>query len=59
LKASEFDRVRTREARQLGDGLGYLKVVMFPGMIGVEVANAISRAVEGLGKIDRLIIDLR
>jgi carboxyl-terminal processing protease len=47
------------EARHLEDGLGYLKVAMFPGMIGVEVANKISRAVEGLGKIDSLIIDLR
>jgi carboxyl-terminal processing protease len=47
------------EARHLEDGLGYLKVAMFPGMIGVEVANKISCAIEGLGKIDRLIIDLR
>jgi carboxyl-terminal processing protease len=38
------------EARHLEDGLGYLKVAMFPGMVGVEVANEISRAVEGLGK---------
>jgi C-terminal processing protease CtpA/Prc len=47
------------EARQLRDGLGYLKVAMFPGMVGVEVANEISCAVEKLGKIDSLIIDLR
>jgi carboxyl-terminal processing protease len=47
------------EARHLGNGLGYLKVAMFPGMVGVEVANEISRAVERLGKIDSLIIDLR
>jgi C-terminal processing protease CtpA/Prc len=47
------------EARHLGDGLCYLKVAMFPGMVGVEVANEISRAVEGLGKIASLIIDLR
>jgi len=47
------------ETRHLENGLGYLKVAMFPGMVGVEVANEISRAVEGLGKIDRLIIDLR
>jgi C-terminal processing protease CtpA/Prc len=47
------------EARHLEGGLGYLKVAMFPGLIGVEVANEISRAVEGLGKIDSLIIDLR
>lgn len=47
------------EARQLGDALGYLKIAMFPGMIGVEVANKISAAVERLGGVDRLIIDLR
>jgi C-terminal processing protease CtpA/Prc len=47
------------EARQLGDGLGYLKIAMFPGMIGVEVANEISHAVEKLGTVDSLIVDLR
>jgi C-terminal processing protease CtpA/Prc len=47
------------EARHIEGGLGYLKVAMFPGLIGVEVANEISRAVEGLGKIDSLVIDLR
>jgi len=47
------------EARQLGNGLGYLKIAMFPGMIGVEVANEISRTVEKLGAVDSLIIDLR
>jgi C-terminal processing protease CtpA/Prc len=47
------------EARQLGGGLGYLKIAMFPGMVGVDVANKISRAVEELGGIDSLILDLR
>jgi len=47
------------EARRLGGGLGYLKIAMFPGMIGVEVANEISRAVEKLGSVNSLIIDLR
>jgi C-terminal processing protease CtpA/Prc len=47
------------ETRRLGDRLGYLKIAMFPGMIGVEVANEISSAVEKLGAVDRLIIDLR
>ena len=47
------------EARQLGGALGYLKIAMFPGMIGVEVANEISGAVERLGGVERLIIDLR
>jgi carboxyl-terminal processing protease len=47
------------QARHLRDGLGYLKVAMFPGMVGVEVANEVSRAVEELGEINSLIIDLR
>ena len=45
--------------RRLGDGLGYLKVAMFPGMVGVVVANEISQAAEQLGSIRSLIIDLR
>ncbi|WP_263349705.1 S41 family peptidase [Acidicapsa acidisoli] len=47
------------EVRHLENGLGYLKVAMFPGMVGVEVANEITRAIEKLGKMDSLIIDLR
>jgi len=47
------------EARQLGEGIGYLKVAMFPGMVGVVVANQITGAVRSLGAVDRLIIDLR
>ena len=47
------------EARDLGNGLGYLKVAMFPGMVGVVVANQISNAISRLGNIEALIIDLR
>lgn len=47
------------EARRLEDGIGYLKVAMFPGMVGVVVANEISKAVEQLGPVEGLIIDLR
>jgi len=47
------------ESRRLEGGLGYLKIAMFPGMVGVEVANDISSAVKKLDGIDRLIIDLR
>ena len=47
------------EANRLGDDVGYLKIAMFPGMVGVVVANQISGAVASLGNIDRLIIDLR
>lgn len=47
------------ESRRLNDEVGYLKVAMFPGMVGVVVANRISEAVESLGNIRELIIDLR
>jgi C-terminal processing protease CtpA/Prc len=58
-KKLHFVEPKLVETRHLENGLGYLKVAMFPGMVGVEVANDISQAVEGLGKIDSLIIDLR
>jgi carboxyl-terminal processing protease len=47
------------QARELKDGIGYLKIAMFPGMVGVEVANKISSAVAELGGVESLIIDLR
>jgi len=47
------------EAREIEKGIGYLKIAMFPGMIGVVVANQITDAVKSLGTVDRLIIDLR
>lgn len=58
-KKLHFVEPRLVEARQLRDGLGYLKIAMFPGMVGVEVANEISDGVNSLGDIDSLIIDLR
>jgi carboxyl-terminal processing protease len=39
--------------------VGYLKIAMFPGMVGVVVANEVTNAVQSLGDVDRLIIDLR
>lgn len=47
------------ESRRVNDDVGYLKVAMFPGMVGVVVANRISEAVESLGNVRGLIIDLR
>jgi carboxyl-terminal processing protease len=43
----------------LDNRIGYLKVAMFPGIIGVEFAREIDRAIEKLRQCDRLIIDLR
>jgi len=47
------------ESHRLTEGAGYLKVAMFPGMVGVVVANEISKAVEQLGQVEGLVIDLR
>ncbi|HEV2395991.1 MAG TPA: S41 family peptidase [Candidatus Sulfotelmatobacter sp.] len=58
-KKLHFIEPQLVEARQLGDGLGYLKIAMFPGMVGVVVANQISSAMASLGAIASLIIDLR
>lgn len=50
------DRVVT--ASRLADGIGFIRVSMFPGMLGMHVARDMSRAVHELGS-DRLIVDLR
>lgn len=41
------------------DGVGYLKVTMFPGAIGIDLAKGISSAITKLSALDRLIVDLR
>lgn len=43
----------------LGQGTGYLKVSILPGLLGLDVARSIDAAVAGLSSCDRLIIDLR
>jgi len=58
-KKLQFIEPTLVEVRRLGEDLGYLKIAMFPGMIGVLIANQISGAVASLGDIAHLIIDLR
>lgn len=58
-KKLHFVEPRLVDARPIEDGIGYLRVTMFPGMVGVEVANEISKAVATLGAPQSLIIDLR
>jgi carboxyl-terminal processing protease len=43
----------------LPNGIGYLKVTMFPGIIGINFAREVDQAMETLRESDRLIIDLR
>lgn len=45
--------------RRLDQDLGLIKISMFPGVVGVEVANEISQAVAALKPLKRLIFDLR
>jgi carboxyl-terminal processing protease len=45
--------------RRLKGEIGYLKVAVFPGMLGVDVANAISEEIQRLGNVGQLVIDLR
>ncbi|MEZ5318346.1 MAG: S41 family peptidase [Vicinamibacterales bacterium] len=45
-------------ATKLDEGTGVVRVSMFPGVLGMDVARDMSRAVADLGA-DRLIIDLR
>jgi carboxyl-terminal processing protease len=46
-------------SRTLPDGTGYLKVVVLPGLLGLDIARSIDRAFEELALCDRLILDLR
>ena len=58
-KKLHFIEPKLVESRRLNSDMGYLKVAMFPGMVGVVVANQISEAVERLGNVHGLVIDLR
>ncbi|MGH2508564.1 MAG: S41 family peptidase, partial [Ktedonobacteraceae bacterium] len=43
----------------LPGSVGYLKVTIFPGLLGLDVSREIDAAVKGLAACDRLIVDLR
>jgi C-terminal processing protease CtpA/Prc len=49
---------RVVTASKLPDGIGLIRVSMFPGVLGIDVARDINRAVAELA-CDRLIFDLR
>jgi C-terminal processing protease CtpA/Prc len=46
-------------AEMLSDEIGLLKVAMFPGAIGIDVAKDIDRGIAALNGCSRLIVDLR
>ena len=49
----------TVQAKKLTDDIGLLKVAMFPGAIGIDVAKDIDRGIVALDGCSRLIVDLR
>ena len=58
-KKLQFVEPTLVKSKVIDVGIGYLSVTMFPGLVGVEVANQISSAVSDLGEIRGLIMDLR
>jgi carboxyl-terminal processing protease len=44
---------------RLSDEMGLLKVAMFPGAIGIDVAKEIDRGIAALDGCSRLVVDLR
>ncbi len=44
---------------QLDDNIGYLKVTILPGLLGLDVARAIDTGVRSLSSCDGLVLDLR
>jgi C-terminal processing protease CtpA/Prc len=46
-------------AEKLTDEIGLLKVAMFPGVVGIDVAKDIDRGIAALDGCSRLIVDLR
>ena len=50
---------RAVSARKLTPDLGLLKVTMFPGVVGIDFARDVDRAVREIQDCDRLIVDLR
>lgn len=44
---------------KLESNIGYLKINMFPGIVGIDVARDIDRAIASFRDCDRLIVDLR
>lgn len=45
--------------KRIRNDTGYIRIAIYPGSIGIDVANEISLAVKNLGAVDRLILDLR
>ena len=54
-----YSEPRAVSSSVLPDSVGYLKVTVLPGLLGLDVARQIDAAVNSLAECDRLILDLR
>lgn len=52
-------RAQNVQTRVLDDGIGYLKITRFPGLVGIDAAHDIGAAVRQLAECRSLILDLR
>jgi C-terminal processing protease CtpA/Prc len=50
---------RSRSGYRLYPNIGYIKIRIFPGAVGIDLAKDIDRAVAEIADCERLIIDLR
>ncbi|HEY3453694.1 MAG TPA: S41 family peptidase [Bryobacteraceae bacterium] len=59
-RSNPYSEPQSAVANMINHDLGYLKVSLFPGMIGIDFANLLDTLFDGtLQKAERLIIDLR
>ena len=54
-----YSEPQSVKAQTLSDSIGYMKVTIFPGLLGIDVARELDAAVKSLSDCTRLILDLR
>jgi C-terminal processing protease CtpA/Prc len=54
-----YSEMKAVTSSRLEDNIGYLKVSILPGLLGLDVARAIDAGFAELASCDRLILDLR
>lgn len=62
VKRNQLPKVEPKpivSRRRVNEDIGYLKIASYPGEIGVDIANEITQALQSLGEINSLVIDLR
>ena len=58
MKKHPVNQPQAVSVRRIQDGIGLLRVTMFPGIIGIDFAHDIDRAIRQLS-CDRLIVNMR